>query len=461
MSYLEVSDASRLQKTIVKEGNADKPTPKRFDKVDLLFRLTTAEGELIEEATSEEKPFQVKVGDRDLMVGFNVALTTMHEGEAAKFHIPEELCHAESDKDEPKEQTETKNNSDGVILEVSLLAIDFGAKVTKWDLGDEEKLPFATSFKDEGNKLFKDGNWAAAEEKYNQAIEIVEWDKSPRRKDLKVNTLYNLSQVLAKQNRFVSAIERINWAINLKPQEAKGYFRKSNVYFAMQEFERSLEELKKAKDIEPTNPDIIAQIAKVKEARDKYRASSQEIFGKIFEKSVYEPKAKCDYSDNLNPLVEMEMSINEEMVCCKVELFSNIMPDTVNYFESLVRTGHIGGYISSEIKKNNFIILNSPQPELEEFREIKPENKSNKVKEAGMIFFKPIDDQAESIAFRSEIGISLAPLPWFDGKWIPFGFICTPVDFKKKLEQMVSKAEDDANENKKPVTLLLKNCRMF
>lgn len=459
MSYLADLDLSKLEKTLVKEGTDTGPKPKRFDKAAINFRLTTTDGQLIEEAVDEAKPFEVKIGDRDLMAGFNLALTTMNEGESARFVIHEDLCFCASDADQPQE-TETKK-SGGLVLEVSLLSVDRNVKVTKWDLEDNEKLGFASSCKEEGNSLFKAEKYLDAIEKYNQSIEIIEWDQSPRRKDLKVSTLWNLSQALAKEKMFVSAIERINWAINIKPQEAKGYFRKAGVYLAMQEFDKAIEELNKAKQIEPSNPDIISQIAKVKEAKAKYKESSQEIFGKIFDKSVYEERAKSDYSDNLNPLVELDIVIGEEMFCVKIELFTNIMPDTCNYFESLVKAGLIGGYISTEIKKNNFLIFNTPVPESEEFKEVKPENKSNKVKDSGMIFFKPQDDKPDNITFRNEIGISLAPLPWFDQKWIPFGFICTPLDFKKKIEKMIEKAEDRAEETKKPVNLELKNCRMF
>lgn len=457
MSYLESLDKARLNKEVVKEGDPSKPTAKRFDKVTLLFKLTTADGETIAEGTDEAKPFEVKVGDRDLLAGFNLALTTMREGEAARFSIPEDLCFAASDADMPDQGGKQVGP---LTLDVTVISVEREAKITKWDLEDEEKLGFATQCKEEGNSLFKAGDLALAEEKYAQAVEIVEWDQSPRRRDLKVVALYNLAQTLAKQKKFVSAMEKINWAINLKPEQAKGYFRKAGVFLAMSEFDRALEELQKAKKIEPSNPEVASQISQVKEAKKKYHASSHEIFGKIFDKSVYEEKATCEYSDNLNPLVELDLAVGEDMVCCKIELFSNIMPDTCNYFESLVKAGLVGGYFSTEVKKNNFLLFDTAAPESEEFKDARPENKSNKVRQAGMVFFKPTGDTGE-ITFRSAIGISLAPLPWFDLKWIPFGFVCSPVDFQKKVEALLSKAEAAATDSKKPVTLLLKNCRMF
>lgn len=456
MSYLTTLDPGVLQKVQTKEGDSTKARPKRFDQVKILFSLETKDGKKVEEATKEEEPFQVKVGDADLMRGFNLALTQLHPGEAARFTIPADLCDSQRDAEEGQSE-EKHSTEDGLVLDVVLIEVDASVKVTKWDLLDKEKLEFSTKCKEEGNELFKQQRFKEAEEKYSQVIEIVEWDKSPRRLNLKVSTLYNLSQVLSKQQRYVSAMERINWAINIKPQEAKGYFRKANVYFSMQDFDKSLEELAKAKAIEPTNSDIVNEIARVRKAREEYNRASTSMYGKMFQKGVYEEKATCDYSDNLNPLVEIDFTCGEELISAKIELFSNIMPDTVNYFESLITSGRLNGYISSEVKKNNFIMFNAPQPEDEPFKDFEPENKSNKIKTAGLMYFKPNET---TMKCRSEIGISLAPLPWFDGKCIPFGFICSPLDCLPKLSSMYTKAEQSSEISKSPVTICLTNARM-
>lgn len=456
MSYLASLDPDLLKKTILKPGNGEKDAPRRFDQVSLLFKLTTSDGQLVEEANDPEKPFQIKVGDADLMKGFNLALTTMREGETAIFEIPEDLCCSDNDQETPGENEQKEKKVD-LILKATLLSINTQTKVTKWDLCDHEKFDFAKSCKEEGNSLFKEGNWEEAEEKYSQAIEIIEWDKSPRRIDLKVSTLYNISQVLTKQKRFVSALERINWAINLKPEEAKGYFRKANVYFGMEEFERALEELYKAKKIEPSNPDIINEIKKVKEAQEQYRKSSSQLYSKMFGKSVFETRAKCDYSDDLDPIVEFEFTIGEFVLCLKLEVFQNILPDTASYFLALVKEGLMDGYISSDIKANNYLLFNSPQPEDSNFKNFLPDNTSNKVKSAGMLFFKPSDSDK---TLRSEIGLSLAPLPWMDGKWIPFGFVCSPIDFNEKIDKALKNANVTSDATKDPVIIRLKNFKL-
>lgn len=456
MSYLSNLDPSKLDKVLVKEGDSTKDRPKRFDQVKVLFSLSTKDGKLIEQAIKDDAPFQVKVGDADLMRGFNLALTQLCPSEAARFTIPEDLCDSERDNEETDKE-EKHTNGDGLVLDITLLEVDANVKVTKWDLLDHEKLEYGTKCKEEGNQLFKLQKWIDAEEKYSQTIEIIEWDKSPKRMALKVNTLYNLSQALSNQKRYVSAMEKINWAINLKPQEAKGYFRKSNVYFAMQDYEKALEELSKAKNLEPSNPDIINEIVKVKKAREEYRKNSTKMYGKIFEKDVYEEKATCEYSDNLNPTVELDITCGEEMLSIKIELFSNILPDTVNYFEQLLKSGALNGYISSEVKKNSFIVFNSPQPEDDPFKDFEPENKSTKVKSAGMLYFRPRPDTSTC---RSEVCLSLSPLPWLDGTCMPFALVCSPADYHARLSSMYRSWQAVNDDSDGGSAFCVKNCRM-
>ncbi len=455
MSYLATTNPDVIEKKILEQGNdgEENRPPQRFDKVKITFILKLENGVVIEESLNEEKPFEVKVGDMELMRGMNLALITMRVGEKAEFQIPKEWTYE-------SKKAEDQSTRDGKAIWVAkLLEVHRGVKVTKWDLEDEEKLPFAIKCKDEGNALFKQEKWELAEEKYNQAIEVIEWDKQSDRIDLKVQVLYNLALTYSNLKRFVSAMEKINWAINIKPRIAKGYFRKSNVYLAMTEYDRAIEELYKALDIEPENPEILAQIEKVKNASNKYEQDSSKMYGKMFSKGVYENRSTCDYSDNLNPIVELEISAKEKILCIKIELFSNIMPDTVNYFEKLVKEGALEGYLLSECQKSNYLIFDASETDDSRFETKLPENKSNKIKNSGFVFFKP-NQKDGSLEFSSQIGISLAPLPWFENKWIPFGYVCSPIDFTKRIENMIIQIEDD-DKNISKDNMCIRSVKMF
>ena len=467
MSYLETEKhlAETFDKKIEELGDSASVSPVRFDVCKLLFKVENSQGGIIQESSDPQKPFHVKVGDLDMMKGMSLALTTMKVGEKSVFVIPKELSKTRLDQDDTNQIEEleeeegdddTERKSGQVRLTINLLDIERGVKVTKWDLEEEEKLPFATKTKEEGNQLLKSGKWEEAEEKYSQVVELVEWDQSPRRKNLKIGTLYNISLVLANQKKFVSALEKINWAINMKPEAAKGYFRRATIYQKMEEFERALQELQKALDIEPENPDIQSQIQLVKDDIQKYYKNSSKLYNRIFEKGVYESRASCVYSDNLNPLVECEFHYKEALLCAKIELFSNVLPDTCNVFESFVKEGKVSRYRSSTVISKNYILFDladDPSEETEEAKKFKPENKSTKIKDGGFLYFVPDSDGNCS----TQIGLSLAPLPWFDGIAVPFGFVVIPTDFISRFSPVVDKMVKACEKSE----IKIRSCKMF
>lgn len=340
----------------------------------------------------------------------------------------------------PAEKTVKPQPNPFSVVEIELLSwSSSNGKACKWDLDDSEKLPWILKLKEKGNMHLKAEEWQQAEDSYNNAIEIVEWDQDPTRKQTKVLCLYNLSIALAKQKKFVSALERVTWAINIAPTQAKGYFRRAGVYLEMQEFEQALEDLNKALDVEPGNPDVHAMVAKVKSIKQKYVQDNCKMFGSILGKDVYEQTAArtSEYSDNFSPRVLLDLARHEKVICLEIELFEHLVPQACTYFLSLVNSGLLPSYRCTEVKSENFLIFDTIRIQEKTIQQFKNENTKVKIKDVGFVFFRP---SKETGLCSTEIGISLAPLPWFDDEWVPFGFIRKPQDIKNKLSSLFETA---------------------
>lgn|SRR3990167_3805623 len=336
----------------------------------------------------------------------------------------------------PVEQPVAKTVKPFCQVEIELLSwTTANGKANKWDLDDSEKLPWILKLKEQGNTHLKAEQWAEAQDCYNNAIEIVEWDQDPVRKATKVQCLYNLSIALAKQKKFVSALERITWAVNLAPNQAKGYYRRAGVYLEMSEFDRALEELTKGLDVEPGNTDLTAMVAKVKSQKLKYVQENCKMFSSILGKNVYENTTArtCDYSDNYSPRMSLDILRQEKAFCIEMELFENLLPETTKYVVKLIEAGLMMSYRCIEVQPENFLIFDSSRKIDSTFKEFKNEHNRTKITDLGFVFFRPNKETGNCC---SEIGISLAPLPWYDNEWVPFGFVSKPVDLKKKLGEL-------------------------
>lgn len=358
------------------------------------------------------------------------------EDQPTETTISAETATEEPIAPKPADETAKPQPNPFSVVEIELLSwSSSNGKACKWDLDDSEKLPWILKLKEKGNAHLKAEEWSQAEDCYNNAIEIVEWDQDPTRKQTKVLCLYNLSIALAKQKKFVSALERVTWAINIVPTQAKGYFRRAGVYLEMQEFEQALEDLNKALDVEPGNPDVHAMVAKVKSIKQKYVQDNCKMFGSILGKDVYEQTAArtSEYSDNFSPRVLLDLARHEKVICLEIELFEHLLPQACTYFLSLVSSGLLPSYRCTEVKLENFLIFDTIRKQEKCIQQFKNENTKVKIKDVGFVFFRPNKDTG---LCSTEIGISLAPLPWFDDEWVPFGFIRKPQDIKNKLSSL-------------------------
>lgn len=428
MAYLN-REYPEVTKKILEEGKKGGLRGQRFDQVSIEYVMKTGDGILVSSSELDGKNWVFKIGDEQIMKGMNIAMCTMYEQEKAEFVIPPLLTY---DGHGYSEEGPCPYK-DSVHLTVKLVEIDRSKKLSKWDLAEEEKLPYTLQFKETGNKLFREGKYQEAAVMYEQAIDFVEWDKRQDCVEAKVLCLYNCGLTYAHLRKFASAIDKVKWSIGIKPKEAKGYCRMSTIFLQMGEHERALGELKKAAFLDPMNEDIREMQKKVIESHQKYFRDSNKMYRGIFNKNVYESRARCLYSDNLNPLVELEARLGEEVLPFKIELFSNLMPDTVNHFLQLVQALLLDKYVSGEAILGNFIYFDYPGADFP----LEPrafENKSQRIKDGGYVFFK-----ADSTGkYCSQFGISMSPLPWFEDIHVPCGFVCVPGDFQVRLEQFIS-----------------------
>lgn len=97
-----------------------------------------------------------------------------------------------------------------------------------YEMDDEEKLAFATTVKDKGNTLFKEGKLSAAVSKYKRALSAVEHntsmnqDNKRKASDIKKTCNLNLAAVYLKEGNFKeakSACDKVRRLTKVKRQD--------------------------------------------------------------------------------------------------------------------------------------------------------------------------------------------------------------------------------------------------
>jgi len=106
----------------------------------------------------------------------------------------------------------------------------------------DEEADVKEQYKKEGNQFFAAGDYVKAVAAYNKAIKA----------DPENGVLYsNRAAAFIHLQKEVKAIKDADQAIALKPDWAKGYFRKGNALVALRRWDEAIEVLTKSLEIEP------------------------------------------------------------------------------------------------------------------------------------------------------------------------------------------------------------------
>jgi len=132
---------------------------------------------------------------------------------------------------------------------------------------DVEKSAVA---REEGNVLFKGGDFAGAVKSYTESI--LRDPSDPRGYN-------NRAAAYTKLVAFPEALKDANEAIKIDPKFVKGYIRKSNVLFAMRDYTKALEAIQEAEDHDEEHKhksEIQQQVYKCQQALFSQRSGENE-----------------------------------------------------------------------------------------------------------------------------------------------------------------------------------------
>ncbi|KAJ3674739.1 hypothetical protein LUZ60_005355 [Juncus effusus] len=174
----------------------------------------------------------------------------------------------------------------------------------------------ASSLKDQGNELFKAGNYLKAAAVYTQAIKL----------EPKNHTLYsNRAAAFLHLVKLNKALADAEMTITLSPQWEKGYFRKGCVLEAMERYDDAVDAFQEALKHNPQNTEVSKKIKRLGQlAREKKRVLQVENL-----------RSNVDISKLLDPFKsELSEKLGEKEEC--EEIF-NFVTEVIN---SNIKTWH-------------------------------------------------------------------------------------------------------------------------
>uniref|UniRef100_A0A1A9W8Z5 AIP/AIPL N-terminal FKBP-type PPIase domain-containing protein n=1 Tax=Glossina brevipalpis TaxID=37001 RepID=A0A1A9W8Z5_9MUSC len=248
----------------------------------------TKDGLVVDDSRKIGQPMQLVLGKKFKLEVWEVMIQKMALNEVAKFIVDKTLVSQYPfvsktlrDMDKPKKNShhccglslqteglgykdldELLSNPCDLEFIIELISVELPEHYQKetWQLTDNEKLKTVTKLKEEGNQLYKSGDYEKAEECYRQAVSIIEqlmlkekphdieWLELAK---LKIPVLLNYAQCRLLSNDYYAVIEHCNEILQLDPDNVKAYYRRGKAHFGAWNPEEARKDFQRTVELDP------------------------------------------------------------------------------------------------------------------------------------------------------------------------------------------------------------------
>ncbi|KAI8929634.1 hypothetical protein BC831DRAFT_422468 [Entophlyctis helioformis] len=277
-AYVPLDATGFVKKRILAAGTGPQPSRQGTTvRVHYTGSLHTT-GEVFDSSVTRGDPLSFRIGEGQVIKGWDIGIASMHVGEKAELLIDAEYGYG-SRGSPPKIP-----GGATLVFAVELVSMDIStAQQTV-----AEKIAAAGPLKDEGNTLFKQSDFDNATAAYQNALSLLDhtWgadpDESVAIKQLKLTLHANLAAVALKTKNCEYALENCNKALEIDEHHAKALYRMSQALLGLSKFDEAASVLQNNKQF-IKDADVDAEVAKIRRAQQTAHAREKQMYSKMFQ----------------------------------------------------------------------------------------------------------------------------------------------------------------------------------
>ncbi|WJX81601.1 70 kDa peptidyl-prolyl isomerase [Trifolium repens] len=280
----DVTSDKKVIKKILKEGEGyDHPNEGAIVKLKIIGKLQDGTVFFEKGRDDEEKLFEFKTDEEQVIDGLDKAVMTMKKGEAAILTISPEYAFGSS---QSQQELAVIPSNSTVYYEVELVAFD--KEKESWDMSTEEKVEAAAKKKEEGNVLFKAGKYARASKRYEKAVKYIEYDSSfseeekKLSKTLKIASLLNNAACKLKLKEYKDAERLCTKVLDIESTNVKALYRRAQASIQLTDLDLAEIDIKKALEVDPDNREVKLEYRNLKEKVKEYNKKQAKFYGNMF-----------------------------------------------------------------------------------------------------------------------------------------------------------------------------------
>eukprot|EP00761_Pharyngomonas_kirbyi_P008131 gb/GECH01008142.1/.p1 GENE.gb/GECH01008142.1/~~gb/GECH01008142.1/.p1 ORF type:complete len:725 (+),score=147.83 gb/GECH01008142.1/:1-2175(+) len=153
---------------------------------------------------------------------------------------------------------------------------------------DKERIKFASEKKEQGNKLFKEGDLEKAVGRYVRGIQYLSELYDPKDDlkqegaDLKTVCHLNAAACMIKLKLYTKAIDNCSRALEINDSSMKAYFRRGQAYSLSGEYDKAQEDLKTAQEMSPDSKSVKKEMDKLQKRIKQQEAKEKAMYSRMF-----------------------------------------------------------------------------------------------------------------------------------------------------------------------------------
>jgi FK506-binding protein 4/5 len=271
----KAKDGSVL-KRVLREGDGwQRPKGETKVQARVLTRLAES-GPVVHEANLD-----VTIGDGSLPPGLLRLLKEMKKGEHATAVVKPQ--HAYGEKGNAVQHVPPNAT---LYYEVELT--DMQKEKEPWEMTNEEKFSNASTRREHGNQLFKQGHLKRAAKRYKSALSCLTSDHAfndQQKKEARAAQVpchLNLAAVAIKRQQWKAALESAKKALEIDPNNTKALFRHAQASAESGELIAAQQDLRKALELQPNDADLLALNKRVQQMQAVQDKRDKAVFAKMF-----------------------------------------------------------------------------------------------------------------------------------------------------------------------------------
>lgn len=161
-----------------------------------------------------------------------------------------------------------------------------------WKLDSEENIEQAKIYKEKGTGYLKQEKYKLALKMYERSYGFVNTLETPEAKDIKKALYLNKSLCNLKLKDYYATETECNKALEIEPNNVKALYRRGQSYYSRGDYEQSLVDFKRIKELEPENKAAQNQMALCNQQIRAYEQKQKSLYANMFSKFAEIDKAK-------------------------------------------------------------------------------------------------------------------------------------------------------------------------